>query len=145
MAVLLTVGSIPVGIQQIITSGSQFDGAVSTSTLTSANGMNKYATDTKGGLFNFEQTEPIVVHHILADFGVSVTWTVYSVNLDANGAIIAAETVRLDTGSGDKYAAAATAIILGPRQALQLITSGGASAAKVARVWATTSRGFDGG
>jgi len=144
MSLLYPVGTSPVGIQQIITSGSHFNGAASDSAQTAGNGMTKYATDVKGGLFDFEQTEPIVVHHILADFGVSVTWTVNVVNLDPAGAVISGETLQLATGTGDKYASAVTAVILGHRQALQLITSGGGAARKIARVWATTSRGFQG-
>ena len=141
---LLPVGTCPVGIQQIITSGSQFDGARSTTTPTLANGMTKFPTDTKGGLFDFEQNEPIVIHHIVADFGVSVSWTLEIANLDSTGAIISGETMTMATGTGDKYVSAVTQLVLGPRQAVQLITSGGASAKKIARVWATTFRGYQG-
>lgn len=141
---LLPVGTCPVGIQQIITSGSQFDGARSTTTPTLANGMTKFPTDTKGGLFDFEQSEPIIVHHILADFGVNVTWSIKVVNLDALGSIISGETLIFADGTATAHVSHVTEIILGYRQAIQLITSGGASAKKVGRVWATTCRGFPG-
>ena len=144
MPLLYAVGTSPVGIQQIITSGSQFDGAAPTTAQTAANGMTKYATDTKGGLFNFEQSEPIVVHHILADFGVDVTWSIKVVNLDALGSIISGETLIFADGTATAHVSHVTEIILGYRQAIQIITSGGASARKVGRVWATTCRGFPG-
>lgn len=144
MSLLLPVGVSPVGIQQLITAGAQFDGAKSTSAQTSGNGMTKFATDTKGGLFNFEQSEPIVVHHILADFGVNLTWSIKVVNLDALGAIIPGETLIFADGTGVAHVSHVTEIILGYRQAIQLITSGGAGAQKVGRVWATTCRGFAG-
>jgi hypothetical protein len=143
MSLLLPVGTIPVGIQQLITSGSQFDGAVSTTTATSGQGMTKYPTDTKGGFFNFENNEPIVVHHILADFGVAVTYTFSVVNLDAAGAVIAGESLVFATGTAASFIQT-TSIVLGTKQAVKLVTSGGAGAAKVARVWATTFRGYQG-
>jgi hypothetical protein len=142
MPLSLQVGTVPVGIQQLITAASQFNGARSTSTLTTGNGMNKYATDVKGGLFDFEQSEPIVVHDVFADFGGSVTYSVYVVNLDAAGAVIAGESMLVTTGTAAtlNYISEMT---LGSKQAIQLITSGATGAMK-ARVWATTSRGYDG-
>ena len=140
MALILSVGVSPVGIQQIITSGSQFTGAASDSAQTQGQGMTKYATDTKGGLFYFENSEPIIVHHILADFGVSVTYTFTVVNLDANDAVIAGETITLATGAAATFSLT-TPLVLGTKQAIRLITSGGVAAAKVCRVWASTARG----
>jgi phosphohistidine swiveling domain-containing protein len=142
MPLSLTVGTLPVGIQQLITAGSQFNGARSTSTLTTGNGMNKYATDVKGGLFDFEQGEPIVVHDVMADFGGSVTYSIYIVNLDAAGAVIAGESLLVATGTAATLAYVVP-LTLGSKQAVQLITSG-ATAAMKARSWATTSRGYDG-
>jgi hypothetical protein len=143
MALAISVGTSPVGIQQLITAASQFNGARSDSTLTAGNGMNKYATDTKGGLFDFEQSEPVIVHNILADFGGSVTYTVYIVNLDAAGAVIPGESLLLATGTGALLNLALQHIVLGSKQALQLTTTG-ATAAMKARVWATAARGFMG-
>lgn len=140
MALILSVGVSPVGIQQIITSGSQFTGAASDSAQTQGQGMTKYATDTKGGLFYFEQNEPIIVHHILADFGVAVTYTFTVVNLDAADAVIAGETIILATGTAATFSLT-TPLVLGTKQAIRLITSGGAGATKVCRVWASTARG----
>jgi hypothetical protein len=142
MSLLYLVGTSPAGIQQLITAGSQFNGARSTSTLSTGNGMNKYATDTKGGLFDFEQTEPIVVHNVMADFGGSVTYSVYIVNLDAGGAVISGESLLLTTGTAATLSYVSR-LTLGVKQAVQLVTSG-ASAAMLARAWATTCRGFQG-
>lgn len=141
---LLPVGTIPVGMQVSITSGNQFDGTQSAGTTTLAAGMTKFAPAAAGGLFNFEQSEPIVVHHILADFGVNVTWTLNVVDLDDSGAIIAGETLTYADGTGVAHLSFVTAIVLGPKQAVQLITSGGAAHAKIARAWATTFRGYQG-
>jgi len=143
MALLLAAGTSPVGIQQLITAGSQFNGARSTSALTAGNGMNKYATDVKGGLFDFEQIEPVMVHNILADFGGSVTYTVNLINFDDAGAVIPGETLLFTTGTGVSLNLALQHVVLGPKQAVQLITTG-ATAAMKARVWATTARGFMG-
>jgi hypothetical protein len=104
--------------------------------------MNKYATDTKGGLFDFEQSEPIVVHNVMADFGGSVTYSLYVVNLDANGAVIAGESLLITSGTAATLSYVSR-LTLGVKQAVQLITTG-ASAAMKARSWATSCRGFQG-
>lgn len=142
MSLLYPVGAVAVGIQQLITAGSQFDGARSTSALTTGNGMNKYATDTKGGLFDFEQSEPIVVHNVMADFGGSVTYSLYVVNLDGAGAVISGESMLVTSGTGATLSYVSR-LTLGPKQAVQLITSG-ATAAMKGRAWATICRMFQG-
>lgn len=142
MALSLLVGTGPVGIQQLITAGSQFDGAKSTSVITTGNGMNKYATDTKGGLFNFEQSEPIVVHNVMADFGSSIAYQVFIVNLDATGAVISGESMLLTSGTAATLSLTSR-LTLGVNQAVQIKTTT-ATAAMVARCWATTCRGFQG-
>jgi hypothetical protein len=142
MSLLYPVGAVAVGIQQLITAGSQFNGARSDSALTTGNGMNKYATDTKGGLFDFEQSEPIVVHNVMADFGGSVTYSVYIVNLDDAGAVLAGESMLVTSGTAASLSYVSR-LTLGPKQAVQLITSG-ASAAMKGRAWATICRMFQG-
>ena len=142
MSLLIGVGTAPVGIQQLITAGSQFDGAKSTSTQTTGNGMNKFATDTKGGLFDFEQSEPIVVHNVMVDFGSSIAYQVFIVNLDANGAVISGESMLLTSGTAATLSYI-TRLTLGVKQAVQIKTTT-ASAAMVSRCWATTCRGFQG-
>ncbi len=142
MAFSLLVGTSPVGIQQLITAGSQFNGARSDSTLSTGNGMNKYATDIKGGLFDFEQSEPIVVHNVMADFGTAIPYSVYIVNLDTTGAIIAGESLLVTSGTAATLSYVSR-LTLGVKQAVQLITTGATLAMK-ARSWATTCRGFQG-
>jgi len=143
MSLLIGVGTAPVGIQHLITSGAQFTGAKPTTTATIGNGMNKFPTDTVGGLFDFEQSEPIVVHNVMADFGVSVTYSLYIVNLDANGAVISGESLLVTSGTAATLSYISR-LTLGAKQAAQLITSGGGASAKMARAWATTCRGFQG-
>jgi len=142
MSLLLAVGTSPVGIQQLITAASQFTGAASTSAQTLGNGMTKFATDTKGGLFNFEQTEPIVVHNVMADFGGSIPYNVYIVNLDANGAVISGESMLYASGTAATLSLTSR-LTLGVNQAVQIKTTT-ATAAMVGRVWATSCRGFQG-
>jgi len=142
MPLLYSVGVSPVGIQQLITAGSQFNGAVSTSVQTAGNGMTKFATDVKGGLFNFEQTEPIVVHNVMADFGSSIAYQVFIVNLDAAGAVISGESMLLTSGTAATLSLT-TRLTLGVNQAVQVKTTT-ATAAMVGRCWATSCRGFQG-
>jgi len=142
MPLLLDVGVMPVGIQQRITAGSQFNGAASTSAQTVANGMTKFATDTKGGLFNFEQNEPIVVHHLIANFGTSIAHQVFIVNLDAAGAVIAGESLLIASGTAT-FISLIPQVVLGVKQAIQLTTTG-ATLAMVGAAWANTTRGFVG-
>jgi hypothetical protein len=142
MSLLYPVGTTAVGIQQLITAGSQFEGSKSTSAQTSGNGMTKFATDTKGGLFNFEQTEPIVVHNVMADFGSSIAYQVFISNLDAAGAIISGESMLYASGTAATLSLASR-ITLGVNQAVFLKTTT-ATVAMIGRCWATTCRGFQG-
>lgn len=142
MALLIPVGVMPAGIQQKITAGSQFNGVASTSAQTSANGMTKFATDVKGGLFNFEQSEPIVVHHLIANFGTSIAHQVFIVNLDSTGAVIAGESLLIASGTA-AFISLIPQVVLGVGQAIQLTTTG-ATLAMVGTVWANTTRGFVG-
>jgi len=142
MSLLIGVGTAPVGIQHLITAGSQLTGARPTTTPVIGNGMNKFPTDTVGGLFDFEQSEPIVVHNVMADFGGSVTYSIYIVNLDANGGVISGESLLVTSGTAATLSYVSR-LTLGHKQAVQLITSG-ASAAMKARSWATSCRGFQG-
>jgi hypothetical protein len=142
MSLELAVGVMPVGIQQKITAGSQFNGAASTSAQTAANGMTKFATDVKGGLFNFEQNEPIVIHQVLANLGTSIAYQVNIVNLDSTGAVIAGESILLASGTAASVFLTPQ-VVLGAGQAIQLTTTG-ATLAMVGTVWANTTRGFVG-
>jgi hypothetical protein len=142
MSLLIGVGTAPVGIQHLATAGSQFTGARPTTTPTNGNGMNKFPTDTVGGLFDFEQSEPIVVHNVMADFGTSVPYSIYIVNLDAAGAVIAGESLLVTSGTAATLSYVSR-LTLGAQQAVQLITTGATLAMK-ARSWATTCRGFQG-
>jgi hypothetical protein len=142
MALLLSVGVMPVGIQQKITAGSQFNGAASTSVQSVQNGMTKFATDTKGGLFNFEQNEPIVVQQILANLGTSIAYQVSIVSLDSAGVVIAGESLLLASGTAATVSLTPK-IMLGVGQAIQLTTTG-ATVTMVGAAWANTYRGFVG-
>jgi hypothetical protein len=104
--------------------------------------MTKFATDIKGGLFDFEQSEPIVVHNVMADFGSSIAYQVFIVNLDTTGAVISGESMLLTSGTAATLSYI-TRLTLGPSQAVQIKTTT-ATAAMVARCWATTCRGFQG-
>src|SRR5574343_508540 len=96
-------GSLSVGIQQAITAGQQFTGVAPGGTASVANGCNKFAAHANGGLFNFEQTEPIIVDTFYAAFGAAVgTWTLSIVNLATNGTPIAGEKFLVESGSSDK-------------------------------------------
>lgn len=124
-------------IEQLITAGSQFDGAAPTTDPADADGIRKFPTDIVGGLFELDfadqegSFETYVIEQILADFGDAATAVV---NILTNG------------GPTAEFAAPGAGVYLftGPLelgwdQQIQLVTTA-ASVALSARVFAKPGR-----
>lgn len=125
MTLLIEAGRSPIGIQQQTTGAGVFDGSAPAVTPTAANGMNKYALVVAGGLFNFEQSEPIKILQYQFDLGASVAYSIAIVNLDADGAVISGESMVIDAATS-RYPSTRNPFWLTARQALQIIVAGAA-------------------
>jgi hypothetical protein len=99
MALPLSVGAAPVGIQQRISAGGKFDGTAPTTQISCTNGVNKYGAAAVGGLFNFQSHRPVMVTQYHFDFGESVGYELAIVSLDNAGAKIAGDKVLIEAGS----------------------------------------------
>jgi hypothetical protein len=142
MALTDPSNGVAVGVQQQIPSGSQFTGAAPAGAQTFANGLNKFAANVAGGLFLFSATEAVVVHDIYIDFGALTTYSLKIVNLDGSGNPIAGESFALEEDVRLRTRLTGR-LLLSANQALQLTTSD-ATAAMMARMYATALRVFPG-
>lgn len=128
-----------IGIQQRINAGHNFNGSLPSAVgAVREHGCTKFAAANTGGLFYFEGDYNVVVEQFMFDFGdgASVDWTLSVVNLDDDGAVIAGESTRIHEGKNEEFFSQYTYmhLLLAPRQALQLVTTGG-NKDMVARIW----------
>jgi hypothetical protein len=143
---LITTGVSTVGIQHLITAGQQFTGVIPPITPTPptfANNLTKFAIASTGGLFNFENSETVIVTQYAFNFNAATAYELALVNLDNTGAVIAAETQIIYSDTATTLFTQPQRIILGARQALRLVTTN-AVAAMCAQVYAVQERGFRG-
>lgn len=136
----------PTGILQRINAAQQFTGAAhpGAQTTTRNGSMYEYAAADAGGLFYWDNQEPMVIDQILVDLGATGTCDIYLVNLDANNAVIAGERWRIHTSPSGQYIAlnhATLELVVGPKQAIQII-SGTSAAAKTALVTGSIERAY---
>jgi len=118
-------------IEQKITAGSQFTGAAPTTTMARAYDMERYPTDTVGGLVDFANPNPIQIKQIFIKFGGQASWTLKLIDVDN------VKTTLL-SGTNETYLANLTlGLILFQGQKLELVTVA-ATTAMVVRVSATT-------
>ncbi len=144
MALLAQVGTYSIGIQHKVTANNQFDGTLPVGALTFANGMNKYAAGTAGGLFDFENTEPIIITQYHFEFGDVTTGYVLSIiTTNADESEISGEASILAQGSAKIVIVTGQRLLLTAGQKLKLVTTGG-TAAMFARVFAIQERGYQG-
>lgn len=80
------IRGVSTGIKQLITATNDFDGQLPSTTpaYDAATRLETFPTDTQGGLFDFEQTEPIVVTGVDLKLGGQTTWTLSRVHSDAS-------------------------------------------------------------
>jgi hypothetical protein len=138
--------SFSTAILQRVTAGGQFDGTTpNTAETTTHNGsVYEYAVDSNGGLFYWETSEAIMVDQINVDLGAAGTVTINLVNLDANNVPVAGESWQLFTQAAARYTSLNETnfkITVLPKQAIQIISSGSASA-KIAQVVGMIERSY---
>ena len=131
------------GIQHQVTAGAQFTGELPTVSspahvVTFANALNKFVADIKGGLFDFEQEEPLRVMQYHFDLGSSIAYVLTVETYDATGTVIAGESMQLLSATA-RIVVGTPNWALGKNQKLKLTTSG-ASAAMIARIHVVTAR-----
>lgn len=137
MALKVAVSAAPVGIQQSVASGSGFDGTIPATEMTYQNGLNKFAEDTSAGLFFFENLRPVALTSYAAYFGAPVDYQVAVVSLDDTNTKIAGDRIVIAEGTATHITGPAQyGFILGPRQALEILTDGPSGAAMRAQAWA---------
>ena len=140
---LSTPGLSIIGIQHQITAGAQFTGELPTVSspahvVTCANALNKFVADTKGGLFDFEQEEPLRVMQYHFDLGGSVAFVLTVETYDAAGSVISGESMQI-LAATSRIVVGTPNWVLGKNQKLKLTTSG-AAAAMTARIYVVTAR-----
>ena len=79
-------------IEQKIAAGSQFDGTAPTTTPATGNDMLSYPEDTVGGLFDFGNTSPILIHQIAVRLGSQSAWTIEIEDVDGIAVEVASGT-----------------------------------------------------
>lgn len=121
-------------------SAGNFNGTLPIGSVSVGNGMNKFPAGTTGGLFHFEQKEPIVIQQYLFEFGASVSYTVALVNLDADGNEIAGEALILEQGTAERTKYVEN-LLLTVGQALK-VTAGG-TASMLGQVAAISARSHE--
>lgn len=119
-------------IEQKITAASDFNGVLPTTTKVLEFDMERFPTDTVGGLFDFENSNPLQVHQVLIKFGGQTTWSLVIVDVDTVETTLASGTTEAELLVTNQVGPLAQFILL-EGQALKLVTSG-ASAAMVARI-----------
>jgi hypothetical protein len=151
--------SVATAIQQRITAAGNFDGTLPQATgpvradsplYQPGNSIYKYAPASKGGLFFWNITEPLVLSQIHIDLGASSDVTIKIVNLDPAKinddapAILAGEAMTIEAATGVTFMAldeARLKTILLPYQGIQ-ITSTANAAAQIAQVVASLERTY---
>jgi hypothetical protein len=135
MPLSVAVSSAPTGIQQRVAAGAAFDDTVPTTAVTFANGLNKFAEDTAGGLFFFENLRPVVITYYAASFGAPVDYQVAIVSLDENNAKIPGDRIVIAEGTAANIIGPAQyGFTLGARQALEILAEASGSA-MIAQAW----------
>lgn len=144
-------------IQQKITSGGNFDGTLpqvggvrADSPLSTGNAMYKYPAASKGGLFFWNHSEPLVCTQIHVDLGGASDVTVKIVNLDPTKinddlpASIVGEDITIEASTGVTFLALDEArfkVILLPFQGIKIVSTANANA-QIAQVIASLERTF---
>lgn len=122
MAIKRDAASYSTIIQQ--KASTAFNGTLPTTTCAETQYIYKYPVDAGGGLVYWNATEPVVVNQLLVTLDVSGDVSIYLVNLDTTGAVIAGEDFTLDKKTGvTYYANTDLEVVLLPYQALKVVTT----------------------
>jgi hypothetical protein len=150
--------SVATAIQQRITAGGNFDGTLPQDSGHRAdspiyhpgNSIYKYAPAAAGGLFFWNNVEPLVLSQIHLDLGAAANVTIRIVNLDPATinddlpAVLAGESMTIEQATGVSFMALdetrlKTALL--PYQGIQIVSTANA-AAQIAQVLASIERTF---
>jgi hypothetical protein len=152
MSVQRIAGTFSTAIQQRIASGQHFDGTLpAVAGLTVANHcIYKYPSGNTGGLFFWENSEPIICGQVHVSLGASGDIHLYLVNLDpatiggVNPVALAGEEILIEEAAGVTYIALDEArfkTVILPGQALKLVTTN-SSAVQIAQAVASIERTY---
>ena len=138
------------GIQQRITSGGHFDGTLPTGNTSDAgtadqNGLYKYTAQAAGGLFVWNNYEPILVVQLHVDLGGSGDVTVSVVNQDDAGLAVTDEEIIIYQAQSVRYITLDEThfrVTLLRGQALKLVTTSPGAVIQVAQAVAALERTF---
>jgi len=115
-------------MEQRMIAGSDFDGMLPTTTKELGDGIEAYAPDTQGGLFDFELAAPVFVRSVELKLDGQSAWTVHKRDKEGDELLI-----LCGTDETDFLTTASDAFVLTNKQLLVVRTTG-ASAAILARV-----------
>jgi hypothetical protein len=109
-----------IGIVQVITAASQFDGTVPSTNPIRSGEVDLYPTDVAGGLFDFDHNRPVVVSSVRLFLGGQSSWSLSIV------AVSNREFVWLSGTSEPSFIAAGKDVELPllPGEKLKLVTTG---------------------
>lgn len=144
-------------IQQRISAAGNFDGTLpqaasvrADSPLNPGNALYKYPVAAKGGLFFWNNNEPLVCTQIHVDLGASSDVTIKICNLDPTKvnddlpASVVGEDITIEQSTGVTFLALDEArfkVILLPYQAIKIVSTANATA-QIAQVIASLERTF---
>ena len=147
MSTLLPIENAP-ALMQLTTAGVPFDGLAPASAsdpltpVQDVTGIWRYPAGAHAGLIQWNNNEPIICRQLQAGFGGSIAYSLYLVNLDEDGALIAGEKWLLRTATAATLSLDETnfKVVLLARQALQLITAAVVGQAQSVIAFATVNR-----
>jgi hypothetical protein len=154
--------SYSTAIQQIISAGATsnvFNGTIPLSggqredspLYTPGNCIYKYATSTNGGLFFWNNQEPVICSQFHLSMGSSETVTLSIVNIDPTTvnadapSILSGEQIIIESATGVNFIALDESkfkVVLLPFQGLSLTTTNAGSAAQIAQAVASLERTY---
>lgn len=114
-------------IEQKITATYQFNGVAPTTIKVDQYDMERFPTDTVGGLFDFGMTKPARLEQVIVKLGGQSSWSLSLVDVDATEVVILSGTTEVQVVN------ASLKLVMLEGQKLKLVTAG-ATTAMVARV-----------
>jgi hypothetical protein len=148
MPLLRSPFSYSTAIQQTMVASGFFNGLYPDGTDAVDNGKGLYTygpSTTNGGLFYWNNNEPIICGQFHVDLRGSGNMSLYLVSIDSTGAVIAGSPILIEQQTAVQYVALDEsrfkAVIL-PGQALQLVTTSVSGQIPIAQAVASIERTF---
>lgn len=121
-------------MEQRITAGSDFNGALPTTTIVRGDGIEAFPADGVGGLFDFSLKAPVLVRSLELKLGGQNDWTIHKRDKDGDELLIL--TGKKET---DVLMTLADSFVLTDKQLIVVRTTG-ATDALIARVFIEQAR-----